>query len=66
VVAVLLYAFGLSLREARPLSPSGWALSDYARLEAECIRRSGWGRFSEAEPDFEAEPSWHPVVAVDS
>jgi len=42
VVAVLLYTFGLSLREARPLSPSGWALSDYARLEVECIRRAEW------------------------
>jgi len=26
---------------------------------------SGWGRFSEAEPDFEAEPSWHQAIAVD-
>jgi len=58
VVAVLLYAFGLSLRKT---SGFFWILSEHVSKSSV----EEWVRKVEAKLNFEVEPSWHQVVAVD-
>jgi|SRR5579875_1315840 len=58
VVAVLLYAFGLSLRET---SGFLWVFSE--RISKSSVE--DWVREVEAKLSFDVAPSWHPVIAVD-
>jgi len=61
VVAVLLYAFGLSLRKTSRFFWMG-------ALESERVSKSSveeWVRRVEGKLNFDAEPSWHQAIAVD-
>ena len=57
MVAVLLYAFGLSFRKT---SGFFWVVSEL--LSKSSVQ--GWVRKVEAKLNFEATPSWHPIIAV--
>jgi transposase-like protein len=58
VIAVLLYAFGLSLRKT---SGFFWVLSE--PLSKSSVQ--DWVKRVEAKLNFEATPSWHQAIAVD-